>query len=78
MVTSSRNMRKLCGLSCYLALIVLFNNLHLSTSALSTTVPTTLSSNYTSHEPTCSNVKDLLIKRGIAEKDIPKTPIKGK
>lgn len=69
--------RKLCGFSCYLVLIVLFSNLHLSTSALSTTVPTTLSTNYSSHEPTCTNVKDFFIHRGILEKDIPRTPIKG-
>lgn len=78
MCISSRNMRKLCSISCYLTLIVLFNNLNLSTSALSTTVPSTLSTNYSSHEITCSNVKDFFMQRGIAEKDITRTPIKGK
>lgn len=66
--------------SCYLVLIFLLNNLQCSTSALSTTVaPLMLSSNYTSnHEPVCSNVKDIFVQRGIAEKDLPaKFPIKG-
>lgn len=49
-----------------------------STFAMSTTVATSLSTNYSSnHEPICSNVKDLLLQRGIAEKDLPKTPLKG-
>lgn len=66
--------------SCYLVLIFLLNNLQCSTSALSTTVaPLVLSSNYTSsHEPVCSNVKDIFVQRGIAEKDLPaKFPVKG-
>lgn len=77
--------RKLCivakafhSLGFYLVLIVLLNNLQCSTSALSTTVPSVLSSNFSSHEPTCSNVKDLFAQRGIADKDLPaKFPIKG-
>lgn len=66
--------------SYYLVLIFLLNNLQCSTSALSTTVvPSMLSSNFTStHEPVCSNVKDIFSQRGITEKDLPaKLPIKG-
>lgn len=66
--------------SYYLVLIFLSNILQCSASALSTTVvPLTLSSNFTStHEPVCSNVKDIFSQRGITEKDLPaKLPIKG-
>lgn len=77
--------RKLCVgakafhcLSHYLVLIVLLNNLHCSTSALSTTVPSTFGGNSSSHEPVCANVKDIMSQRGIADKDLPvKFPIKG-
>lgn len=63
----------------YLMLIVLLNNLQCSMSALSTTVPSTFGGNSSSHEPVCSNVKDIMLQRGIAEKDLPaKFPIKGK
>lgn len=66
------------SLSYYLVLIILLNNLKFSTSTLSTTVTSVLSSNISSHEPTCSNVKDILSLRGIADKDLPaKFPIKG-
>lgn len=66
------------SLSYCLVLIFLLNNLQCSTSALSTTVPSVLSSNISSLEPTCANVKDILTQRGIADKDLPaKFPIKG-
>lgn len=66
------------NLSSCLVLVFLLNNLHCSTSALSTTVPSVLSSNFSSLEPSCSNVKDLFSQRGIADKDLPaKFPIKG-
>lgn len=74
----SSNFKSLCNLYCiYFMLMIIINNFHYSTSSLSTTIPTTLSTNYSSHEPTCSNVKDLFTQRGIAEKDIPKSPMKG-
>lgn len=72
--------RKLfASLNCYLVLIVLLNNLQFSASSLSSTVPSVQSSNFSSsHEPICSNVKDILTQRGIADKDLPaKFPIKG-
>lgn len=66
------------SLSSCLVLMFLLNNLQCSTSALSTTVPSVLSSNFSSHEPSCSNVKDLFSQRGIADKDLPANfPIKG-
>lgn len=66
------------SLTSCLVLVFLLNNLQCSTSALSTTVPSVLSSNFSSHEPSCSNVKDLFSQRGIADKDLPaKFPIKG-
>lgn len=75
----SSKLSALHSLSCYLVLIVLLNNLQCSASALSTTVPSVLSSNFSSHEPACSNVKDLFSQRGIADKELPaKFPIKGK
>jgi hypothetical protein len=67
-------------LSCYLVLICLLNNFQCSTSALSTTVPSILSTNHSSSgsEPACSNVKDIFSHRGIADKDLPaRFPIKG-
>jgi hypothetical protein len=67
--------KKMCN---SLVLLIFLTNLQFSTSSLSTTVSTTLSTNFSSHEPTCLSVKDLFTQRGIAEKDIPKTPIKGK
>lgn len=69
--------QKLCvvSLNGFLVLIVLLNNLKCSAS---TTVPSVASSNFSSHEPTCSNVKDILAQRGVADKDLPaKFPIKG-
>lgn len=62
-----------------LVIIFLLNNLHYTTSALSTTIPTLLSTNNSSQEPTCNNVLDIFQKRDIAKKDLPATfPIKGK
>lgn len=64
--------------SYYLVLIVLLNNLQCSTSALSTTTPSLLNTNHSSHESACSNVRDILTQRGVADKDIPtKLPMKG-
>lgn len=66
------------GLSCCLVLTFLLNNLQLATSTLSTIAPPLLNLNYSSHELTCSNVKDILAQRGISDKDLPtKFPIKG-
>lgn len=73
----SKSFKSFRNISCCFMLLIFVNNFNYSTSSLSTTIPTTLSTNYTSHEPTCANVKDLLIQRGITEKDIPKSPIKG-
>lgn len=62
----------------YLVLIILLNNLQCSTSTLSTTVPSTFGGNFSSQEPVCSNVREILSQRGIADKDLPaKFPIKG-
>lgn len=63
--------------SCFLMLIIFMSNLKFTTSSLSTTVPTLNKNFNNSHEPTCSNIKDFLIQRGIAEKDLLSSPLKG-
>ena len=64
------------SLSYCLVLFFLLNNLHCTTS--STALPSVQGLNTSSHEPSCTNVKDIISQRGIADKDLPaKFPIKG-
>lgn len=67
------------GISCRMIVLILLSQIKISTSSLSTTSPASLSANFnSSHEAACSSIKDLLLKREIVERDIPKFPIKGK
>lgn len=66
------------GICCRTIVLILVSLLPISSSSLSTTSPASLSASFNnSHETSCTNIKDLLIQRGIVERDIPKFPIKG-
>lgn len=67
------------GICCQIIILILISNIQISTSSLSTTSPASLSANLNnSYELTCVGTKELLVQRGINERDIPKFPIKGK
>ena len=66
------------GICCQIIILILLSKIQISTSSLSTTSTASLSANFNnSYELTCVGIKELLVQRGINERDIPKFPIKG-
>lgn len=67
-----------------LVFLIYFNNYCLTNAAISTTIPTITSTNNSQHqsinnsELTCTNVQDLMLKRGLLKQDITNLPQKGK
>lgn len=67
-----------------LVFLIYFNNYCFTNAAISTTIPTISSTNNSqlqsinNSELTCTNVQDLMLKRGLLKQDITNLPQKGK